>query len=153
MRIYKLYLLSYLANTNEKVKKVFAGILFVSFLVSSILMPFYNFEDTSSTRMLYFQFLQQDDDGNVFEFIANDILNMSSLFEDEDEPRAPLSQSQDHSPFPTIQITPGFLFCTHSVQEEKEEQFTIPHVYSVFVSNKYKLDFSSFVFHPPAFIS
>ena len=115
-------------------------------------MPFYNFQDSASLKILYSDFLQKDDDGDILEFIANDMLNMESLFEDEDEPEIPINESQKQLPVQTIQINPGFLSCAQPLQIEKEKLPTSPRVFCFFIDTTYKLDFSSFVFHPPAFM-
>lgn len=134
-------------------KKVFAILLLTSFLAGITLMPFYNFQDTDSAKILYSQFLQQDNDGDVFEFITNDILNLGSLFEDEDEPGSSAPQSQKQQPFHTIQIFPGSLSYSRPVVVEAKEPPVTTRVFCCFVAGNYKLHFSSFVFHPPAVMS
>lgn len=114
-------------------------------------MPFYNFLDTDSTKILYNQFLQQDNDGDLFEFITHDMLNMGNLFEDEDEDNIPETQKQ--LPVQTIQINPGFLICAQPLLVEKNEKQIATRVFCSFIGNNYNLDFSTFVFRPPAFIS
>lgn len=151
-RLVRFYHFAVSCKYPDSMKKILAILLLAGFLVSSILMPFYNFQDANSTEILYSRFLQQDSDGDIFEFITNDMLNMGSLFEDkdEDEPHVPISEHQKQLPFQPIQINPGFLFCVQPLLVEKEEQPTTPRVFCFFIDNNYKLDYSSFVFHPPA---
>jgi hypothetical protein len=119
------------------------------------MVPFCNFQDTVSAKILYSQFLQRDSDGDVFEFITNNILNIGGLFEDEDDDedapqqQVPASQQQQQ-PIQPLQITPGFLYCAQSLMPEEKDQPVAPRVFCSFIDNNYKLDFSSFIFHPPA---
>lgn len=120
------------------------------------MVPFCNFQDTVSTKILYSQFLQNDSDGNVLEFITNNILHIGDLFDNEDDDEdVPLQQSpasqQDQHPFQPIQITPGFLYCAQALTVEDNEPPEAPRVFCFFVANNYELDYSSLVFHPPAF--
>src|SRR5258706_8506932 len=133
-------------------KKIPAIFLSLCFLVNCVMVPFCNFQDTVSAKILYSQFLQKDSDGDVFEFITNNILHIGSLFEDEDDdndqPQQQVPVSQQHQQ--PIQITPGFLYCAQSLMLEEKEQPSAPRVFCSFIDNNYKLDFSSFIFHPPA---
>jgi hypothetical protein len=122
------------------------------------MVPFCNFQDTVSAKILYTQFLQKDSDGNVFEFITSNILNIGNLIGDDDEDdddddqpkqQVPVSQHQQQP----IQITPGFLYCAQSLMLEEKEQPVAPRVFCSFIDNNYKLNFSSFIFHPPAVTS
>jgi hypothetical protein len=130
-------------------KKFAAILLSCSLLVNCVMMPFCNFQDIASAKMLYDSFLQKDGDGDVFEFIANDMLNMGSLLgdEDDDEPEKQVPQQHPQQP---IQITQGFLYCAQPVMIEEKEQAVAPRVFCFFIDNNYKLDFSSFIFHPPS---
>jgi hypothetical protein len=118
------------------------------------MVPFCNFQDTISAKILYNEFLQKDSDGDVLEFITNNILNMGGLFDDEDDdedaPQQHAPSSQHQLPLQPLQITPGFLYCTQSLMPEEKEQTVAPRVFCSFIDNNYKLVFSSFVFHPPA---
>jgi hypothetical protein len=129
------------------------------------MVPFSNFQDTGTVKILYSQFLETDNDGNVLEFITNNILHIGGLLgdEDDDDDDAPQQQipsshqqqqipssNQQQHPFQPIQITPGFLYCTQSLMVEENEQPFAPRVFCSFIDNNYKLVFSSFVFHPPA---
>lgn len=136
-------------------KQIAAILLMCSFLVNCIVVPFCNFQDTVSAKTLYEQFLESDRDGNVLEFITGKLLNMETLFEDEDEEeqdlpqKAPFSQQQ---PLHSIQISPGLFINQPQSEVEKEEQI-IPRVFCLFSKDNYKSDFTSFIFHPPAFAS
>lgn len=125
------------------------------FLVNCIVIPFCNFQDTASAKTLYEQFLEGDSDGNVLEFITGKLLNLETLFEDDDDDEqklpqnVPLSQQQ---PLHSIQISPG-LFITQPQSEIEKEEQTIPRVFCLFNKNNYKSYFTSSIFHPPAFAS
>jgi hypothetical protein len=143
--------------TLGMVKKIWAIFLSGSFLVNCIMVPFCNFQDTISAKILYAQFLLKDRDGDVLEFITHNILNMGDLFEDEDddevEPAEQVPPTQQQHPFQPIQINPGFLYCVQPIMTEDREQPAAPRVFCLFIDNNYKLDFSPFVFHPPSFCS
>ena len=134
-------------------KKISAIFLSACFLVNCVMVPFCNFQDTVSAKILYAQFLQTDSDGDVFEFITNNILHIGSLVgddedDDDDQPvqEVPVPQHQQQP----IQITPGFLYCAQSLMVEEKEQPAAPRVFCSFIDNNYKLNFSSSIFHPPA---
>jgi hypothetical protein len=131
-------------------KKMTSILLSFSFLINCIMMPFCNFQDTVSAKALYELFRQSDGDGNVLEFIANDMLNMSCLFEDEDDDKTENEMPGQERPLPPIQISQGSLFCSHIILLEEKEMANIPRVYSAFVKDTYKFDLSLPVFHPPA---
>jgi hypothetical protein len=139
-------------------KKVAAIFLSICFLVNSVMIPFCNFQDTGSVKILYNQFLENDSDGNVLEFITNNILHIGGLLGDEDDDedaplqQIPSSQQQQH-PIQPIQITPGFLYCAQSITWEEKAEPSPPRVFCFFISTNYNLDFSTSVFHPPAIIS
>jgi hypothetical protein len=133
-------------------KKITAIFLSASFLVNCLMVPFCNFQDTVSAKILYSRFLQTDTDGDVLEFITNNILHIGSLFDDgDDDEQVPQQQApSSHTNQQPIQITPGFLSCAQSLVVEEKEQPAAPRVFCSFIDNNYKLDFSSFVFHPPS---
>ena len=116
------------------------------------MMPFSNFQDTVSAKLLYSLFLQEDSDGDVLEFITNDMLNIGGVFEDEDNDKGSTNSQQQEHPLQPLQITPGFLYCAQSLLYEEKEQTLEPRVFCRFVDNKYKQDYSSFIFHPPTLI-
>jgi hypothetical protein len=117
------------------------------------MIPFCNFQDTGTVKILYSQFLESDNDGNVLEFITNNILHIGGLMGDDDEDTPPQqlpSSHQQQHPFQPIQITPGFLYCAQSITLEEKEQPAAPRVFGFFIADNYNLDFSTSVFHPPA---
>ena len=116
------------------------------------MMPFCNFQDTVSARTLYGLFLQKDGDGDVFEFITNDMLNMGGLFEEEEEEENETENKlpQQEHPLQPIQISPGFLYCAQTlILIEKVLQET-PRVFGHFENDTYKFELSLSVFHPPS---
>ena len=133
-------------------KKVTSILLSFSFLVNCVMMPFCNFQDTVSAKTLYGLFLQKDSDGDVLEFIANDMLNMGGLFKEEDEEIDETENKlppQEH-PLQPIQISPGFLFCAQTLLLEEKELPETPRVFGYFKNDTYKFELSLSVFHPPA---
>jgi len=137
-------------------KNISAILLTCIFLVNCIMVPFCNFQDTVSTKILYSQFLQKDTDGDVLEFITNNILHIGDLFDNEDDDedvplQHPPATQQDQHPFQPIQITPGFLYCAQALIMEENELPAAPRVFCSFAANNYELDYFAFVFHPPAF--
>jgi hypothetical protein len=137
-------------------KKAAAIFLSICFLVNSVMIPFCNFQDTGTVKILYSQFLENDNDGNVLEFITNNILHIDGLMGDDDEDappqQLPSSQQQQH-PVQPFQITPGFLYCAQSLTLEEKDQPATLRVFGFFIDNNYNLDFSTSVFHPPVVIS
>ncbi len=114
-------------------------------------MPFCNFQDTVSAKTLYSIFLQKDGDGDIFEFITNDMLNMGGLFEEEDEDEETENKlPQQQHPLQPIQISPGFLYCAQTLLLEQKEIPGIPRVFGHFENDTYKFELSFSVFHPPA---
>src|SRR5258705_13780632 len=99
-------------STLAILKKSFAILFSCCFFVNCVMVPFCNFQDIASTKILYGQFLQKDNDGDMFEFITNNLLNIGNAFEDDDDEDEPKQQSpaSQQFPFQTIQITPGFLY-------------------------------------------
>jgi hypothetical protein len=132
-------------------KKVTSILLSFCFLINCIVMPFCNFQDTVSTKMLYDSFLQKDRDGDVLEFIANDMLNMGGLFEDEDDDE-PENKMPPQHPVQPIQITQGSLSCTKTIVLTEKETLVTPRVFGSFIPDTYKFKLPGSVFHPPAFI-
>ena len=114
-------------------------------------MPFCNFQDTVSAKTLYSIFLQKDGDGDVFEFITNDMLNMGGLFEEEDEDEETENKlPQQQHPLQPIQISPGFLYCAQTLLLEQKEIPETPRVFGHFENDTYKFELSLTVFHPPS---
>ena len=142
----------------DVLKKIPAIFLSACFLVNCVMVPFCNFQDTVSANILYNQFLQKDNDGDVFEFITCNILHIGNLSDDEDDddddaPRQQAPATNHQQPLQPLQITPGFLYCAQSLMPEEKEQPVSPRIFCQFIDNNYKLDFSSLIFHPPALIS
>ena len=112
------------------------------------MMPFCNFQDTVSARTLYGLFLQKDGDGDVFEFIANDMLNMGGLFEDEEDETDNKLPQQEH-PLQPIQISAGFLYCAQTLLLEEKELPETPRVFGHFENDTYKFELSPFCISSP----
>jgi hypothetical protein len=135
------------------VKKISAILLSCSFLINCIVIPFCNFQDTVSAKILFAAFLQKDRDADVLEFITLDMLNISNLFEEDDDDEADeqIPASQQHQlPVQPIQISPGFLYCVQTQLIEKKELIITPRVFCSFIDMHYEMNFSSAIFHPPS---
>jgi hypothetical protein len=121
--------------------------------VNCIVIPFCNFQDTVSAKIVYNQFLEKDSDGNALEFIANNLLNMEKLFENEEEEeetpqqKVPLPHEQ---PLHILQITPGLFISQVPCIVEKEKPAT-PRSFCFYKNVHYTSDYFSSIFHPPAF--
>lgn len=115
-------------------------------------MPFCNFQETAIVADLYHQHLQQDADGNVFDFIADDILTIGSLFDGEEEDMQPVQQHPIPHPvsFPITQIQTGFYNLSKPVTSLPQSPVILERVYSVFLEKKHSAEFSLSIFRPPA---
>lgn len=60
------------------------------FTVSTLLMPYANFDDTKSLQIVYNTCLANDADMNVMEFIGEKLLSFGFEEEEEGEKKAPL---------------------------------------------------------------
>ena len=114
-------------------------------------MPYANFDDNSSTRMVYDQQQRQDPDLNFGEFVFEKLLCMGQFFGNDDDAAEPGSiPIQKQHPLQPLQIQTGFLECykpTIKIQELPE--LSVKQVCE-FKDNKFSREFSSFIFHPPA---
>ena len=114
------------------------------------MMPLCNFQDTVSAKILYGLFLQKDSNGNVFDFITHDMLNMGSFLEEEDDDEPENQSPQQQQPFQPIQITQGSLCCAQAIVLDEKELPVTPRVFGSFINDTYRFQLSSTVFHPPA---
>ena len=115
-------------------------------------MPYGNFDDTYTTRLLYNEQQKLDPDLNISEFIFEKLLFIGGLFEqgDEDEPvDMPAKYPQ---PVQILHIQTGFLYCYKPIIKFQELPETIAKPTCLFKENKFAREFSSPVFHPPSFI-
>jgi hypothetical protein len=134
-------------------KKPFAFILSVSFFLSSIIMPYSNFDDTSSFRSILSDSRQEDEDMNISEFIFEKMLTIGELFEgnekEEDTPK-------QHQPIPLQQLQPiqsGSLYCNKAIVAVQYKTLLPAKPGCLFVENKFPFDFHASIFHPPSVIS
>jgi hypothetical protein len=133
-------------------KQAASILLIIAFFISNITMPFCNFQETGIVADLYHQHLQEDADGNVFDFIADDILIIGSLFDEEDEDIPPAQQHpiQHPFPFPVTQIQTGFFNLSKPVTSAPQSPVILERVYSAFLEKKHSSEFSLAVFRPPS---
>lgn len=112
-------------------------------------MPFCNFDEISLVGHLYQQHLQQDEDGNVLDFLGEKILAVGSLFDNEDIPAGRKIPYNQH-PCQVLQIQNGFYHFSKVASVAAKPFVYVETAYSFFMENKFHQEFSSSVFHPPS---
>jgi hypothetical protein len=111
-------------------------------------MPYANFDDLNSVRAVYNNYLQEDNDSNIFEFIGEKILT-AGFIHDEGSGLENLPVKQHHPSNATVQIQTGVLFQppfredTPPIFPEISISYTLTNTIFLF------RDFRSRVFHPP----
>jgi hypothetical protein len=128
-------------------------VLLVIFIFVSIIMPYGNFDDNYTTRLLYNQQQKQDPDLNISEFIFDRLLRVGELFEDEDDDDRDDIPIKNPQPVQSLHIQAGFLECYKPLIKIQELPEAVVKPTCIFKENKISRDFSSSVFHPPAIIS
>lgn len=136
---------------HTTLKQFVSILLIIAFFISNTTMPFCNFQETGIVADLYHKHLQEDADGNVFDFIADDILTFCSLFggEEEDIPPVQKHPEQHPLPFQVTQIQTGFFNFSKPVVSVIQSPVVLERVYSAFLEKKHSAEFSLSVFHPP----
>lgn len=114
-------------------------------------MPFYDFQKTDIVTNLYHKHLQEDPDGNVFDFITDDLLVVSNLFS-EDEDELPVQQHPTPHPvsFQINQLQTGFFNFSKPVVYSPQKTLIVNRAYSAYLEKKYPSEFLSAIFKPPA---
>jgi hypothetical protein len=114
-------------------------------------MPYANFDDNSSTRMVFDQQQRQDPDLNFGEFVFEKLLCIGQIFEDDEDADEPGNVPiQKQHPSQPLQIQTGFLECYKVVIKIQDLPVLPVKQTCEFKDNKFAREFSSFIFHPPA---
>jgi len=121
------------------------------FLLSSLVMPYANFDDLNSVRAVYNNYLQEDNDSNIFEFIGEKILTAGFIHDERRRlENLPVKQQRPLNSNATIQIQTGVLFQPPFRNDSTPvfRKIKISHMLTntVFLFQ----DFRSRIFHPPA---
>lgn len=129
-------------------KKTLIIFTLVLFTLSTLVMPYANFDDVRSLQAVYNNCLKQDADMDFLEFIGEKLLVAGFDPEEDEEQDNPCPQSPVHGAV-LVQIQLGTLY-RHTPQEmnlEKPETIidTIPLRNTVILTN----DFHPGIFHPP----
>lgn len=123
----------------------------IAFFTSNIAMPFYDFQNTDVVTNLYHKHLQEDPDGNLFDFITDDLLLVSNFFNDEaDELPIPQHPMQHPLPLQITQLQAGFFNFSTPVTYTPQKPLLINRVYLKYAEKKHAAEFLSAVFRPPA---
>ena len=127
--------------------------MLVNFVFISIIMPYGNFDDNYTTRMLFSQQKEEDPDLTLAEFVFGKLLYVGDLIDPDDDAVPVKTPLDNSSPFQTVQIQAGSIELSKPFAkiEEPAEIKNKPTRY--FRDNKFDRKFSSPVFHPPALIS
>lgn len=117
-------------------------------------MPYGNFDDNYATRILYNQQQNQDPDLTLGEFIFDRLLCVGELFDDDDDDddvnTIPLKNPE---PIQALHIQAGFLECYKPIIKIQEIPGPLAKPTCLFKETKFGREFSSSIFHPPAFSS
>jgi len=133
------------------VKTLATILLLLIFLLVSILMPYGNFSDNYATRIVYQEEQRQDPDLNVSEFIFEKLLCIGQLFEDEDDEVSP--PPGHHVPVHNMHLQASSYECYRPFIREMELPKPSEKPRCLFRDNKFAIDFSAGIFHPPSVLS
>jgi hypothetical protein len=133
-------------------KKGTAFILSISFFFTTIIMPYSNFDDTSSLRSVYQESQEEDSDIDVSEFILNKLLVIGELFDRGDDDQD-IPKSHQPVPLQVQSLQSGFLYCNKIAVTVQNEKSAPAKPICLFQENKLSFDFHASIFHPPAFIA
>lgn len=115
-------------------------------MISSIIMPYSNFNDTQSIAALYHNCLQEDSDLTVLEFIGEKLL-FSAFPEEEDEHETLPKEKSDQQ---IIHIQSGGVLYQ---QKTQQINFSIPSIVvfkQPLINTKFTMkNFSAGIFRPP----
>jgi len=129
------------------VKKGFTILILLLFALSSIVMPYANFNDTKALTVLYNNCLLQDADLTFIEFIGEKLL-MAAFPEDEDDPLSPIQKSTQQ----VIHIQNSGVLYQPKTQSficivPSNILFNLPIEDTRFIYQNFELG----IFHPPCF--
>jgi hypothetical protein len=114
-------------------------------------MPYGNFDDNYATRILYNQQQNQDPDLTLGEFIFDRLLWVGELFDDDDDDDENTIPLKSPEPIQSLHIQAGFLECYKPAIKVQEIQEPAVKPTCLFKETKLSREFSSSIFHPPAF--
>jgi hypothetical protein len=130
-------------------KKGIALILSISFFCTTIIMPYSNFDDTTSLRSVYNESQEEDNDIDVSEFILNKLLVVGELF-DQGEDDEDIPKNHQPEPMQVQSLQSGFLYCNKIAVTVPNQKPEPAKPICLFRENKFSFDFHASVFHPPA---
>jgi hypothetical protein len=109
-------------------------------------MPYANFDDMNSLQAVYNNYLQEENDSNVFEFIGEKILSAGFIY-DNDQQKLPVKHPFNNTII--VQIHGGVLF-RQSAQEAALQIFPVLRIVQPLINSvAYSQEFHPGIFHPP----
>jgi len=136
-------------DTFAPLKRPILFITLFFFTVSTLVMPYANFDDVASLQAVYNHCLKEDADMDFFEFIGEKMLAVGFDPNEADEPHSkhPLQPIHGNE---LVQIQNGVIY--QQTPQEIEWEQPSPQVVMMTVMNTNTLanGFYSGVFHPPA---
>lgn len=138
-------------NTFTFLKRLILFIILLFFTASTLVMPYANFDDVTSLKVVYNHCLKEDADMDFFEFIGEKLLVAGFDPEERDEPK-PAHPLQPIHAANIVQIQSGVLY----QQVPQEVSFQQPSVIAEEkpAGNTHFLsyNFCPGIFHPPAIL-
>jgi hypothetical protein len=117
-------------------------------MLSSLVMPYANFDDVHAFSSIYKNAVLNDEDLNMIEFIGEQLIS-GGLIEDEDEP-AP-HKTNNTAPTTTLQIQNGALYPQAAVAIVATQVLIITKVKQPITCTTIPLqEFYDGIFHPPS---
>jgi hypothetical protein len=130
-------------------KKTLIIITLTLFSLSTLVMPYANYDDVRSLQAVYHNCLNLDGDTNFVEFIAENFLSAGMGLENEPHP-ASHNHNQPYDGNLVVQIQAGILY-QQSFTEITLEQPPVPAtLVPVINSDCMPQDYYPGIFHPPA---
>jgi hypothetical protein len=131
------------------VKKALIIITLVLFSLSTLVMPYANYDDVTSLQAVYHNCLNMDGDTNFVEFIAENFLSAGMALENDKEDQPPQPKHPDDTNL-VVQIQTGTLY-QQPVTEITLEQPLVPATLVPVTNTDYiPQDYRPGIFHPPA---
>lgn len=135
----------------ESLKKVIVIVLLLLFTASNLVMPYANFDDTRSLRIVYNTCLATDADMNMMEFVGEKLLGLGFEGDEDDEENLPVKSTEPINTGTIIQIQSGVMY--------QQPQFI--YVFTTVPVNKTAMPlmnagvpsagYHPAIFHPPAY--
>lgn len=114
-------------------------------------MPYANFDDVQSLRSVYNNYLREDNDSNIFEFIGEKILSAGLIHDENEQENKSAKQEHRHpvNPGITVQIQTGVLY-QFSVRDNDFPAFPVIKVSPPLINSILLFSgFCSGIFRPP----